>query len=63
MATQGRTMTAENEIRVLESRRKIELEGEPSNGGNEMKCDCVVNLEGFVSVCVCVHHHKHTNAE
>lgn len=47
-------MTAENEIRVLESRRKIELEGEPSNGGNEMKCDCAVNLGGFLSACVCI---------
>lgn len=54
MATRRRTMTAENEIRVLESRRKIELEGEPSNGGNEMKCDCAVNLGGFLSACVCI---------
>lgn len=52
MATQERRITAEDEIRALESRRKIDVEGETA--GNEMKCDCVAGLRGRVSACVFV---------
>lgn len=44
MVAQVRTVTVEDEIRVLESRRKIDFERVPSNSGNEMECDCVVGL-------------------
>lgn len=61
MAAKERTVTVEDEISVLESRGKIAFQGEPSNAGNEMKCDFVVGSRESVSACV--HHYKRAYIE
>lgn len=60
MAAKERTVTVEDEISVLESRGKIAFQGEPSNAGNEMKCDFVVGSRESVSACVYITASVHT---